>query len=95
MQRCGADGGELAARADQVQTPVGVQRQGRVRVEGASGLGVVDEAGEEAHERAHLCSGGRGRAERVQVAAEDRGVPAGTVGRSWGPHTAGYGVAER
>lgn len=94
MQRCGADGGELAAGARQVQTAVGVQRQRRVRVDGASGLGVIDEAGEDAHKRAHLGSGGRGRAEHVQVASEDRGVPAGTVRRSWGPHTARHGVRE-
>ena len=78
-----------------MQAAVRVERKRRAGVDGPCGLGVVDEAGDEAHERAHLCRGGRGGAERVHVAAEDCRVPAGTVGRSWGPHTAGYGVAER
>lgn len=43
---------------------------------------------------AHLSRRGRGRGERIEVAAEDRGVAAGAVRCAWWPHAAHYGVRE-
>ncbi|WP_146082311.1 hypothetical protein [Rathayibacter rathayi] len=73
---------------------MGIEGERGAGVDGPCGLGVVDEAGDEAHERTHLSRGGRGGAQRVHVAAKDRGAPAGTVGRTWRPYTAGYCIAE-